>query len=67
MKHHELMVANISVTDTKYQCTILKGISDALADYATQTLLILWLTVKYTSMPVDMLDVINSVCKEANC
>ena len=67
MKCYELKAAEVSITDTKYQCMILKGVLDMLANYATQTLLMLWLTVKYTSMPVDMSNVINLVCEEDNC
>ena len=66
MKCYELKAAEVSVTDTKYQRMILKGVPDALADYAAQTLSMLWLAVKYTGMPVDMSDVIDSVCKEAD-
>jgi hypothetical protein len=66
MKCHELKVANVSVTNTEYQHTILQGIPDTLSDYATQTLSMLWLTVKYTGKPIDMSDVIDSVCEEAN-
>jgi hypothetical protein len=54
-------------TDTEYQHTILQGILDTLSDYAVQTLSTLWLTVKYTGKPVDMSDIINLVCKEADC
>jgi hypothetical protein len=66
MKHHELMAANVSIDDTDYQRTILRGLPDALTDYAAMTLGMLRLAVKYTGMPVDMLDVINAVCEEAN-
>ena len=66
MKRYELKAAEVSVTDTEYQHTILKGVPDVLADYAAQTLSMLWLAVKYTSMPVDMSDVIDSVCEEAD-
>jgi hypothetical protein len=67
MKCHELKVANISVTNTEYQHTILQEILDMLFNYAIQTLSMLQLTVKYTGKPVDMSDVIDSVCKEADC
>ena len=66
MKRHELKAANVSVTDTEYQRTILQGIPDALSDYAAQTLCTLRLAVKYTGKPVDMSDVIDSVCEEAD-
>jgi len=66
MKHHKLKVANIGVTDIEYKRTILKGLPDILAAHATQTLSTLRLTVKYTSKPIDMSDVINSVCEEAD-
>jgi len=67
MKRHELKAANISVTDIKYKRTILKGLPDVLAAHAMQTLSTLRLAVKYTSKPIDMLDVIDSVCEEADC
>ena len=67
MKHHELKVANIGVTDIEYEWTILKGLPDILAAHTAQTLSMLRLAVKYTSKPIDMSDVINSVCKEADC
>jgi len=67
MKRHELKAANISITDIEYEHTILKGIPDMLAAYATQSLLTLRLAVKYTGKPIDMSDVIDSVCKEADC
>ena len=38
-----------------------------LSDYTMLTLSTLWLTVKYTGKPIDMSDVIDLVCKEANC
>jgi len=66
MKHHELKAANIGITDIEYKRTILKGLLDVLAAHTAQTLLMLWLTVKYTSKPINMSDVINSVCEEAN-
>ena len=65
-KRYELKAAEVSVTDTEYQHTILKGVPDALADYTAQTLLTLRLAVKYTGMPVDMSDVIDLVCEEAD-
>ena len=66
IKCYKLKAAEVSITDTEYQHTILKGVPDALANYATQTLLMLQLAVKYTGMPVDMSDVIDLVCEEAN-
>jgi len=66
MKRHELKAANVGVTDIEYKRTILKGIPDTLAAYATQSLSTLRLAVKYTSKPIDMSDVIDSVCKEAD-
>jgi len=67
MKRHELKAANISITDIEYKRTILKGIPDMLAAYTAQSLSMLWLAVKYTGKPIDMSDVIDSVCKEADC
>jgi len=67
MKCHELKAANIGVTDIEYERTILKGLLDVLATHAVQTLSTLQLAVKYTGKPIDMSDVINSVCEEADC
>jgi len=66
IKHHELKAANIGITDIEYEHTILKGILDMLATYTVQSLLTLWLAVKYTSKPIDMSDVIDLVCEEAD-
>ena len=66
MKRHELKAANVGVTDIKYERTILKGIPDTLAAYAAQSLSTLRLAVKYTGKPIDMSDVIDSVCEEAD-
>jgi len=67
MKQDELKAASVTVTDIKYERTILQGIPDALAIYALQMLLTLCLTVKYTGKPVDMSGVIDLVCEEAEC
>jgi len=66
MKRHELKAANIGVTDIEYKRTILKGLPDVLAAHAAQTLSMLRLAVKYTGKPIDMLDVIDLVCEEAD-
>jgi len=66
MKRHELKAANIGVTDIEYKRTILKGLLDVLAAHTAQTLSTLQLAVKYTGKPIDMSDVIDSVCKEAD-
>jgi len=66
MKRHKLKVANVGITNIKYKCTILKGIPDMLATYAVQSLSTLRLAVKYTGKPIDMSDVIDSVCEEAD-
>ena len=65
-KRHELKAAEVTVTDAEYERTILRGIPDTLAVYASQTLSTLRLAVKYTGKPVDMSDVIDSVCEEAD-
>jgi hypothetical protein len=57
----------VTITEPKYESTILQGIPNSLAVYAAQTLLTLRLTTKYTSKPIDMSDVIDSICKEADC
>ena len=67
MKRHKLKAANIGVTDIKYKRTILKGLLDVLAAHAAQTLSTLRLAVKYTGKPINMSDVIDLVCEEANC
>jgi len=45
---------------------ILQGIPDTLTIYASQTLLTLCLATKYTGKLIDMLDIINSISKEAD-
>jgi len=65
-KCHELKAAGVTVTEPEYKSTILQGIPDTLAVYAAQTLSTLRLATKYTGKAIDMSDVINSVCKEAD-
>ena len=56
----------MTVTEPEYKSTILQGIPDTLAIYAAQTLSTLHLATKYTGKAIDMSDIINSVCKEAD-
>ena len=65
-KRHELKAAGVTVTDSEYESTILQGIPDSLAVYASQTLSTLRLATKYTGKAIDMSDIIDSVCEEAD-
>ena len=60
-------MAGVTVTEPKYESTILQGIPDSLAIYAAQTLSTLRLATKYTGKLIDMSDVIDSICEEADC
>jgi len=66
-KCHKLKAAGVTVTEPEYKSTILQGIPNTLAVYAAQTLSTLRLATKYTGKAIDMSDVIDSVCKEADC
>src|SRR5438445_11378357 len=65
-RRHELKAAGVTITEPEYKSTILQGIPDSLAVYAAQTLSTLRLATKYTGKPIDMSDVINSICEEAD-
>jgi hypothetical protein len=65
-RHHKLKAAGMTITEPEYESTILQGIPDSLAVYAAQTLSTLHLTTKYTGKPIDMSDVIDSICEEAD-
>jgi len=61
------MAIGIPVTDIKYKCTILHGIPDSLAPYASQTLNSLAIASRYTGKPVNISELINMISKEAEC
>jgi len=65
-KRHKLKAAGVTVTEPEYESTILQGIPDTLAVYAAQTLSTLRLATKYTGKAIDMSDIIDSVCEEAD-
>jgi len=56
----------MTVTEPEYESMILQGIPDTLAVYAAQTLSTLHLATKYTGKAIDMSNVIDSVCEEAD-
>ena len=56
----------MTITEPEYKSTILQGIPNSLAVYAAQTLSTLCLATKYTGKLIDMLDVIDSICEEAD-
>ena len=56
----------MTITEPEYKSTILQGIPDSLAVYVAQTLSTLCLATKYTGKLIDMSDVINLICKEAD-
>ena len=64
---HELTAAGITVTEPEYKHTIIHGLPDPLPAYASQTMGSLHLTCKLTCKPFDMTDVIDMLCKEADC
>jgi len=63
---HKLTAAGVTVTEPEYERTIIHGVPDPLSAYASQTMGLLHLTCKLTCSPFDMMDVINTLCKEAN-
>jgi len=65
-RHHELKVANVTVTKPEYERTIIHGVLDPLSAYASQTMGLLRLTCKLTRSPFDMTDVIDTLCEEAD-
>jgi hypothetical protein len=66
-QRHKLKAASITVTKLEYECTILNSILEPLSSYASLTMLSLHLTCKLTHEPFNMMDVINTLCKEADC
>ena len=65
-RRHELTVAGVTVTEPKYERTIIHGLPDPLPAYASQTMGSLRLTCKLTCKPFDMTDVIDTLCEEAD-
>jgi hypothetical protein len=64
---HELKAAGVTVTELKYECTILNGILEPLSSYTSLTILSLHFICKLTHEPFNMVDVIDTLCKKANC
>jgi len=65
-RRHELTAASITITEPEYKRTIIHRVPDPLSAYASQTMGSLRLTCKLTCSPFDMMDVINTLCKEAD-
>ena len=65
-QHHKLRAAGITVTELKYECTVLNGILEPLPSYTSLTILSLCLASKLTHLPFDMTDVIDTLCEEAD-
>ena len=65
-KRRELRAAGVNVTEAEYERTILRGIPDGLANYASQMLNSTHISTKYTGKAVDMSDIIDSICEEAD-
>jgi len=63
---YKLTVASITVTKPKYEHTIIHRVPDPLSAYASQMMGSLHLTCKLTCSPFDMMDVIDTLCKEAD-
>ena len=63
---YELTVAGVTVTKPEYKRTIIHRVPDPLSAYASQMMGSLCLTFKLTCSPFDMMDVIDTLCKEAD-
>ena len=63
---YELRAIDIAINDSDYKRTILHGIPEALAPFASTMLTHLNLGSKYTGKPVDLLRFIDLVSEEAN-
>jgi len=66
-RRHELTVAGVTITEPEYKRTIIHRVPDPLSAYASQTMGSLRLTCKLTCSPFDMMNVIDTLCKEADC
>ena len=63
---HHLRAIGVTITDAEYKRTILRGIPDTLATFASQTITSLVIASKYTNEPVDMLALIDMISDEAD-
>ena len=64
-RRHHLTAIGIPVTDIEYKHTILCGILEPLASYASQTLNSLTIASRYTCKPIDISELIDMISKEA--
>jgi len=64
-RRHHLTAIGVPVTNIKYKRTILHGIPEPLASYASQTLNSLTIASRYTYKPVDISELIDMISKEA--
>jgi len=64
-QRHHLTAIGIPITDIEYKHTILCSIPEPLASYASQTLNSLTIASRYTCKPVDILELIDMISKEA--
>jgi len=64
---HELTAAGVTVTKPEYKRTTIHGLLGPLSAYASQMMGSLCLTCKLTCKPFNMTDIIDTLCKEANC
>jgi len=64
-RRHHLTAISIPVTDIEYKRTILRGIPEPLASYASQTLNSLTIASRYTCKPVDISELIDMISEEA--
>jgi hypothetical protein len=62
-KHKELTATSVTITDWDYQCTVLRGIPNDLANFACGLLLAMCIINPLAPVDVDML--INHICEEA--
>jgi len=64
-QRHHLTAIGIPITDIEYKRTILHGIPEPLALYASQTLNSLTIASRYTCKPVDISELIDMISEEA--
>src|SRR5712691_779099 len=62
LRRNELTAAGVTVTDAEFECTVLRGIPDWLAAYASQLLG----TTILNDKPYEMSDIIHILSEEAD-
>jgi len=65
-QRHQLRAIGVTITDVEYERTILRGIPDSLATYASRTLTSFRIASRYTNKPVDMSELIDMISDEAD-